>query len=125
MKEHPPNAYRIRNSHLTSTYLGTTDADGNNGAFSVPMGPQGVFANCIISDGEGWEHLSVHIPDQGKARTPTWDEMCKLKDLFWKKDEWVVQYHPAESKYVNIHPHVLHLWRPREAFLPTPPIMFV
>ena len=111
----------------------STDADGNNGAFSIPI-RQGIVACCIVSDGSGlegtnlepWEHVSVHIEDRhlGKSRVPTWDEMCKIKDYFWNDDEVVVQYHPAKENYVNLHPHVLHLWR-RTAGFPTPPKIFV
>lgn len=37
--------------------------------------------------------------------------MCQVKDLFWDPEDWVVQFHPAHSEYVNNHPGVLHLWR--------------
>ncbi|WP_407397779.1 hypothetical protein [Treponema sp.] len=67
-------------------------------------------ANIVWSSGEGWEHVSVSYP----RRTPTWEEMCKVKDFFWNDDETVVQYHPAKSEYVNIHPYCLHLWKPKD-----------
>jgi hypothetical protein len=51
--------------------------------------------------------------------------MCHVKALFWDPEDWVVQYHPAESEYVNNHPHTLHLWRPTAATLPTPPSILV
>jgi hypothetical protein len=38
----------------------------NNGAFRVPGG-----LRVIASDGEGWDHVSVSLPD----RCPTWEEM--------------------------------------------------
>ncbi len=43
------------------------------------------------------------------------------KDMFFKEDEIVVQYHPAKSEYVNNMPNCLHLWRPTNGALPTPP----
>lgn len=58
----------------------------------------------IVGD---WEHVSVSYP----RRCPTWDEMCKVKDLFFDKDETVVQFHPKKGEYVNLHPYCLHLWR--------------
>lgn len=61
---------------------------------------------CKASD--WWEHVSVSLED----RIPTWVEMCRVKDLFWMETECVVQFHPPKSDYVNIHPNVLHLWRP-------------
>lgn len=78
---------------------------------------------CQASDGGGWEHVSVSTIE----RCPTWDEMCKVKSLFWDDDDLVVQYHPPASEYVNNHPYTLHLWRKsgRNDFCETPPIEFV
>lgn len=75
----------------------------------------------------GWEHVSVSIIDKGngKNRTPYWGEMCAVKDLFWKEDERVVQYHPKEEEYANTHPHVLHMWRPIDEEIPMPPTQLV
>lgn len=64
-------------------------------------------ANVVWSNGLGWEHVSVSF----EKRVPTWDEMCKIKELFWNDDETVVQYHPKKTEYVNIHPYCLHLWK--------------
>ena len=89
--------------------------DGNNGFFVFHR--DGVTFHCIASDGMGWEHVSVTL---NKKRTPTWDEMCMLKNLFWDEDDCVVQYHPPKSEYVNNHPHCLHLWRPIGVELPRP-----
>jgi hypothetical protein len=47
--------------------------------------------------------------------------MCAVKDLFWGDDDWVVQFHPAKSAYVNNHPGCLHLWRPTREQMPMPP----
>ena len=54
-----------------------------------------------------WEHVSVSLPN----RCPTWDEMCKVKDLFWDKNQTVIQFHPPEGEYVNNCGFCLHLWR--------------
>lgn len=75
----------------------------------------------MVGSGDGWDHVSVSAP----GRCPTWDEMCAVKRLFFRDDEWVVQYHPAETEYVNRHPFVLHLWRPQNAELPKPPEVMV
>lgn len=77
---------------------------------------------CVVfSWGGGWEHVSVSFAN----RTPTWDEMCKIKDMFWNEDECVVQYHPPKSDYVNVHPYCLHLWKPIGKEIITPPKDFV
>ena len=63
----------------------------------------------------GWEHVSVS-PYGGK--TPSWDDMCEIKDMFWDDEEEVIQIHPKKSKYVNIVDNCLHLWRHKEIELP-------
>ncbi|MBQ6053009.1 MAG: hypothetical protein IJL30_06990 [Clostridia bacterium] len=45
--------------------------------------------------------------------------------MFFRDDEVVVQYHPAKSEYVNNLPNCLHLWRPRQIAMPTPPSIMV
>lgn len=36
----------------------------------------------IASWAGGWEHVSVSL----RNRCPTWDEMCLVKDIFWRDD---------------------------------------
>jgi hypothetical protein len=119
---HVPNRYRRRRGPMASD-----DSYGNAGAFQLPS-PIGDRVLIIIAgDGLGWEHVSIHAYNvkRKEAKTPTWEEMCHVKALFWDPEDWVVQYHPAESEYVNNHPHTLHLWRPTAATLPTPPSILV
>lgn len=111
----------------THPLLGTTSADGNNGAFHLESPEPGWRLAVIASDGLGWEHVSVHAYRQEgqRQRTPAWKEMCHVKRLFWDAEDVVMQLHPRESDYVNCHPHTLHLWRPTAAVIPTPPAIFV
>lgn len=81
----------------------------------------GKWLNFIFSYQMGWEHLSVSMP----SRTPTWEQMCIMKDIFWNKNEACVEYHPREEDYVNNHKHCLHIWRPTHETLPTPPSILV
>ena len=95
--------------------------DGGMGVFT-----KGNLKNMTViwSYGGGWEHVSI----DGKNRTPTWDEMCSIKDMFFSDDECCVQYHPPKSEYVNNIPHCLHIWKPIEQYsgaLPIPPSLFV
>lgn len=112
-----PEQHRIKYPRNAPYYSDRTF--GNNGHFSIQFSARST-AFCMASDGLGWEHVSVHMVTDGKPRTPTWAEMCKVKDLFWGTDDWVVQYHPPESEYVNMHKHTLHLWRSTTHELPTP-----
>ena len=72
------------------------------------------------------------IASDGQARfgvdrsaLPEWDEMCFVKDLFWRDDECVVQFHPPRAEYVNYHPNCLHLWKPVGRDVQTPPSILV
>jgi len=112
--------------------LGTTSADGNNGAFEIESPEPGWRLMLICSDGSGepslppWEHVSIHARrSSGQMRTPSWKEMVYVEDLCWDDEDVVMQLHPRKSEYVNNHPHVLHLWRPVGVEIPTPPSIFV
>jgi hypothetical protein len=93
-----------------------------NGAFVFPNG-----LRAIVSDGTdwlqcfdelpAWEHVSVSRED----RCPTWEEMCWVKDLFWRPVECVIQLHVPAADHINFHPHCLHMWRPIGIDLPMPP----
>src|ERR1035437_7507470 len=84
-------------------------ADGNNGLFYIPGRSSRDELKIIASDGGGWDHVSV----SKRYECPTWDEMCRVKAMFWDdQGDYAVQYHPAKSQYVNNHPYCLHLWRP-------------
>jgi hypothetical protein len=122
MAFHVPDKFRVLMGPLASTV-----ADGNNGCFLFiderqrQFNKQHSVLRAIASDGDGWEHVSVSWPH----RTPTWEEMCEVKALFWDKEDCVVQYHPPESDYVNCHPFTLHLWRQVGAEFPRPPTYMV
>lgn len=94
--------------------------DGGYGALYL-RGTASRPACVVFSSGGGWEHVSVSYPN----RTPTWEEMCRVKDIFWSDEECVVQYHPPKSEYVNIHPYCLHLWRKIGEEYPMPPKHYV
>lgn len=116
-----PNQYRIRHG-----VMGSDDSYGNNGAFSFSVGKYrctAIASDQAMPNGKGgaWEHVSVRT-DYGP---PDWPTMCAVKALFWGPDDWVIQFHPAESAYVNVHPDVLHLWRPVGKKIPTPPVEMV
>ena len=92
--------------------------DGFSGYLNV--GPKN-RPRIIVSWGGGWEHASVSYPN----RTPTWGEMCRAKEAFWLDDETVIQYHPTDEEYRQVHPYCLHLWRSLDDEMPVPPPRFV
>ena len=116
MKFNPQlDKWRIRRGPLSS------DAGDDFGAFFVP-GPCGRDLKIIASSGDTslnilWEHVSVSLMN----RTPNWEEMCFVKNLFWDEEEAVMQLHPPRSRWINNHNYCLHLWRPTNQEIPLPP----
>jgi len=115
---HVPEPFRERNGLMPSSIH-----DGNNGVFFLRSLKLKRPLRTIVSDGGGWEHVSVSLAD----RCPTWDEMCFIKNMFWDEDDLVIQFHPPKSEYVNCHKYCLHLWRKTNTnnFCETPPKLFV
>lgn len=113
-----PNQYRVRTG-----FMGSDDSIGNAGLFFAkgPDRKERTPLKIIASDGEGWEHVSVSLPN----RCPTWAEMCFVKSLFWGDDDCVMQLHPPKSDWVNNHSYCLHLWRPISQDIPRPDSMLV
>jgi hypothetical protein len=114
MAFHVPEKFRIK-----SGPYGSDSSIGNNGLFE--WGTLAGRIRVIASDGGGWEHISVSF----EKRTPTWDEMCKVKDIFWESTDCVFQFHPSSEEYVNFAKHCLHLWRPTNESIPIPPSWMV
>lgn len=112
MKPHP-NSLVL--PYLLRDLPGYEEGNSTNGAFVFRV--WGVELRVIVSDGLGWDHVSVSLVD----RCPTWDEMCAIKRKFFSDDECAVQFHPPKSEYVNCHPHTLHLWRKQGAAVELPP----
>lgn len=124
-----PETYRVAPEFatpaLTAAY--TTQAGDTYGMFLVPSSEPGwelfIMANGAGNEpGDPWDHVSVHARNEArrKLRTPSWKEMCQVKDLFWEDEDLVVQFHPRRSNYVNHHPHTLHLWRNVNTVIPEP-----
>ena len=58
----------------------------------------------------GYDHVSV--TPKHKTYMPTWDDMCLLKDIFFKEQEEAYQFHPPTGHNVNTIHNCLHLWKP-------------
>ena len=95
--------------------------DGGCGRVFLGTNHLNKAAFVVWSWGDGWDHVSVSF----RNRCPTWDEMCRIKDMFFYPEETCVEYHPAKADYVNICNTCLHIWRPQNVELPKPPKHFV
>lgn len=82
---------------------------------SSPVTAEMLLVVCSI--GHGWDHVSVSLGH----RCPTWAEMEWVKRTLFKSDEVVMQLHVPPKDHINIHPNVLHLWRPQNCEIPLPP----
>jgi hypothetical protein len=110
-----PEKYRLKTGEM-----GSDLSFGNNGVFVVPINQ--IYAFCIASDGEDWEHVSITLSTRkGKInRCPNWEEMCTIKSIFWEDTDCVIQFHPPKEDYVNNNKYCLHLWKPISVTLPRP-----
>jgi len=97
-------------------------AGANWGLFKI--GELRVISSGTCDDNpttRGWEHVSVSLPN----RCPTWSELDKVKKVFWRDDETVIQFHPRESAKINFHPYCLHLWKKDGTEFELPPDILV
>jgi hypothetical protein len=90
----------------------------DSGVFMLrPLIHDKTILRVIAASGDGWDHVSVST----ESRCPTWDEMMHVKELFFRNEEYAVQYCPPKSDHINVHPYCLHLWRDHEGAMPFPP----
>ena len=95
-----------------------------DGAYLIPR--RKVELRIIACDGtdpeaQGWEHVSVSLAH----RTPTWEEMEFVRDLFWLPEDTVLQFSVPREQHINAHPFCLHMWRKIGATVELPPPILV
>jgi hypothetical protein len=110
---------RVQGYRQPDQISGHVYSTDNEGWFLVPY--QGVTLKVIVSEGLGWDHVSVST----RSRCPTWEELEHIRRLFFRDDETVMQLHVPAAVHVNVHPFTLHLWRPQDQTIPVPPIEMV
>ncbi len=80
-------------------------------------------------DREPWEHVSVvaRLRHGGhrKMRIPTYEEMRRVKLIFWEPEEVAMELHVGEADHISVNNYVLHIWRPIGQTIPTPPKIYV
>lgn len=117
-----PEHFRVKEGKLAST-----KENGNNGLFKIHLPTKNCNAFCLVSDNGGWEQVSVRVEDLNKQlkggsriRIPNSEELKFLKNVFWDRDETVIQYHFADSKETGSE-YALHLFRHKTRCFPEPP----
>jgi len=99
------------------------DASGFAGSciYQPPMigtfKPKSSQLMMIAAWGDGWDHISV----SHRSRTPTWAELEHVRHLLALPDETWMQLHVPKADHINVHDHVLHMWRPQDSAIPRPP----
>lgn len=111
--------YRCEDKDVVD-YYGSV-GDETCGVFVVRSPTDHAHLMIIASSDGGWDHVSI----SRKNRCPNWTEMEYVAKLFFEDDEIAVQYHLPPDKHINEHPYCLHWWRPQEAPIPLPPVIFV
>ena len=115
MRHKPITAIEVHRDRTPGPWFSDENC-ANNGRFLLPYDGRTL---CVLSsDGGGWDHVSVSIV--GSLETPTWSDMCYVRRLFFRGDEWVMQFHPPPSLNRNYYPGCLHLWKPQNREIPTP-----
>ena len=93
------------------------DRQGVDGArYLYRDGLSVIVSGAVRSDGNRWLHVSCARRD----RLPTWAELRTVKDVFIGRDVYAAQILPPTECYVNINPHVLHLFAPVDHPWPLP-----
>jgi len=120
----------IEKYRVTVGQMATPTNAGLYGRFLIPSPYQkNTELNVIATNGEGvspqWEHVSVHAVRNKKTKIPSWYEMQYIKGLFWEPDDVVLQFHVGAEDHINLHKHVLHLWRAVDEVQPLPPKILV
>lgn len=101
-----------RNKAIEKVWPDVTTVFGGGGAIQI-----GEWHGSVIwgTNEKGWEHVSVAPYDI--SITPSWEDMCKVKEVFWEDEDFVIQVHPPKSLHINLMPNCLHLWRPLDSTL--------
>jgi hypothetical protein len=110
------NKFRVKIPEVCLKGEGVVDLK-YNGAFAFRV--EGVELHVIAGRGKGWDHISVSCRD----RCPTWNEMDKMKRIFFDDSEVAMQLHVPVKDHINLHPFTLHIWRPisKRKPIPLPP----
>lgn len=115
----------INNFRRVDIYGDGKIGNEHNGTFIINRYKNDEFYFVIVSNGLGWDHVSVTLHKKNGAsikRCPSYEEMLMIKEKIFAEDEVVFQLHPREEDYIDTHPYCLHLWKPNNCSMIVPPI---
>ena len=122
------NLNNINNFRRVDLYGDSYVGDEHNGAFIIDKYKNGEFYLIIVSNEQGWDHVSVSLHRKNGANIkscPSFEEMSMVKQKIFAEEEAVFQLHPREEDYINTHPYCLHLWKPNNCSMIVPPLYSV
>jgi hypothetical protein len=86
---------------------GWREIPGADGAkYVAPDGMSVIVSGAFELDGKRWLHVSC----SRRERLPSWEDLRAVKDRFIGLEALALQVLPPQSRYINLNPHVLHLW---------------
>jgi len=97
------------------------EPNSDSGQFVVEDGPLKTALMVQASTSGGWDHVSVSCAN----RCPIWEEMEHVRKIFFKDDEWCLQYGVPGQANISYHAYTLHWWRPQCEMVPRPPAWMV
>jgi len=102
-----PEQFRAKVGTLIGTKVDPKylSKDGEHGFFLVKMSSDveaSVFTEQLEPEKEiAWFKIFDYKDSRG-GRTPTWAEICKVKNIFWPNEEMVYINMPAEGNWHKI-----------------------
>ncbi len=103
----------MKDIDLLEKYIINNERLKINNNFLVPLNNNKEAFVVASENFMGWNHVSAHVTEStGEAlkRTPSNEEMQFLRNLFFRENDVVLEFHPAKKDYVNNHSYVLHMW---------------
>lgn len=100
-----------------------SDYDITQVAHTMLLQKKNGFVKVKVIETENWNRVIVSLLDKyghPLDRFPKWDEMCAVKQVFFKPDEAAIQIHPSEDIKVDDSNYTLELWQPKNMEMPLP-----
>lgn len=95
--------------------------DERNATYIVIEPKNGRQLTVIISDTNGWDRCQISVYGSKKWEV-TSVEVSYVRDLVFKEDDVVVEYHMKPEGYINVGDCTRNLWRNQREEISQPPL---